>query len=127
MEKLAEIKQRWDRMGQWRYNLGRMEKGYELDPNLGPWLVLYSDRKPPVGYDEGTVSAMICGPLHEPETLEDAIAYQEAPDDIAYLLGEINILTAERDQALETASESYGRGYSDGKRSLDNANEVAKL
>lgn len=128
MDKMTEIRQRWNRMSQWRYNLGRMEaKDVEMDAKHGPILVLYSDRKPPEGSPDGTVSAMICGPLRDHDTLEDAIAYQEAPDDVRFLLGQITGLQIQLEEALKLAADSYGHGYSDGERGLDNANEVAKL
>lgn len=93
MTKLEEIRARWARMQAHRYNLYRIES-LPFEPL--PWLCVASDRD---GETDNPAITAITGPVSDPDSLEDAIAYAEAPTDVAYLLQ----LLTEASESLEWA------------------------
>lgn len=90
MSKLDEITQRWARMQRNNYNIGVLPDGLQgatVEPLTDPMLIVYSDRNGKGSLLTGVTA--VCGPASDADSLEDAIAYAEAPTDVGYLQAEI--------------------------------------
>ena len=111
MTKLEEIKQRWSRMGALKYDLGFIMSLDKIH-SQGPYLVVANNRPLPEGAPKGATMCMIVGPRSDPDTLEDAIAYIEAPDDVKFLLEWLEAARADNTWA-------YAQGYHDGEQGLE--------